>query len=155
MLELTLAGELRSFLADVLANVGTEDKNGDIVTPRIVDAYLPPKQSSEADDFPFVIVRPEDGSLERDYVDVTVGIIIGCYSKEYDGYGFCLIVMERIRAALAMLPAQTLARRFQLLFPIEWENLPEQPYPLWQLTMTTKWRMRAPEIENTMGGFGV
>ena len=58
--------------------------------PRIVNGFLPPKRSGngELDDFPFVLVRPEAGTGERESEEIRVNIIVGCYSEEFDGYEY-------------------------------------------------------------------
>lgn len=146
MLETTLAKELVAFLEEALVNTWLPLENGGGKPPQIIDGFLPPK--SKNDDFPFVIVRPESGTSDRGRTTVTVSLIIGCYSEELDGYGYCVEVMQRIRAALATFENQTLANRFQLEFPITWQQMEEQPYPLWLLNMTTKWTFNTPQLTN-------
>lgn len=149
MLETNLAFSLGVFLEDALKETRFPTKSGCAVrAPRVFDGYLPPKRSLPDDDFPFVIVRAEDGSSELGKTTVTVSLIIGCYTTETDGYAYCMEIMQKIRLALCQLENQTLDRRFQLEFPITWSNVGEQPYPQWQLVMTTKWVFNTPEMAN-------
>lgn len=141
--KLTLA--LREFIKEAVKNFRLPVENGKIRAPQVINGYLPPKQSGNLDDFPYVIVRPEKGSSEREATEVTVSIIIGCYAEDYDGYEYCLNVMARIRHALAELENNILANRYVLQFPISWEMVPGQPYPEWQLDMTTHWDFNSPK----------
>lgn len=147
MLETHLALALGVFIEEVVKDFRLPtktDKAGR--APKVIDGYLPPKRSANDDDFPFVIVRAEEGTSDRGQTTVTVSFIIGGYSTETDGYMHCLEVMERIRGALCQLPNQTLNARYQLTFPIEWRNVPEQPYPYWQIELTTRWTFNSPQV---------
>ena len=154
MLETNLALELGVFIEDALKDLRLPTKKeGVLRPPKVFDGYLPPKRSlrgkdEENDDFPFVVVRVDDGISERGMTTATVSLIVGCYTTETDGYAHCLEVVQRIRLALCQLENHTLNKRFQLVFPIEWNNVPEQPYPQWQLEMTTKWAFSTPELSN-------
>ena len=147
MIETNLALTLGVFLEKVLRDLRLPTKNPKCKKPPTVfDGYLPPKRALGEEDFPFVIVRAEEGVSERGQTVVTVAFVIGCYSTETDGYAYCLEIMQRIRQALCELPAQTLAKKYQLAFPITWNNVPDQPYPQWQLEMTTKWEFSSSQM---------
>lgn len=146
MIENKLSEALRDVIAEAVKDYVLPTKTGAGRAPNIVNGYLPPKRSTLADDFPFVLVRPDQGASERGQTEVTVSIIIGCYSEEFDGYEYCLNVMTRIRNALAMMESQTLDRKYQLQWPITWENPTDQPYPQWQIDMTTKWIFNTPQL---------
>ncbi len=148
MIETNLAIALGVFIEDALKELRLKTKKGELRAPQIVDGYLPPKRTLEDDDFPFVIVRAEEGTSFMGQTSVTVSLIVGCYTTETDGYAHCMEIMQRIRAALCQMPEQTLDERFQLEFPIVWRNFPEQPYPQWQLEMTTKWTFNTPQLTN-------
>ena len=112
--------------------------------PRIVNGFLPPKRSSELDDFPFVLVRPEQGITDRQSEEIRVNIIVGCYSEEYDGFEYGVNVIERIKEKICTLPAETLEQRYQMRYPIKWNMVPEQPWPQWQIDMETIWVFNSP-----------
>lgn len=145
MNENDLTEKLRDFLATVVADYRLPVKNGEPRSPTVLNGYLPPKRSGQNDDYPFVLVRPDSGQSEEEQTDVNVSIIIGCYTEEFDGYEYCLNIMQRIRTALCSLPNGILADKYVLDFPLKWENYPEQPYPLWQLDMDTKWAFNSPQ----------
>lgn len=149
MIETNLTIAMGLFIEDVVKDLKLPTKdNPEGRAPRVIDGYLPPKRAVPEMDFPFVIVRAEDGTSDMGRTEVTVSLIIGCYTTETDGYARCLGVMERIRHAMCDLPNQTLDDRYQLTFPIEWRNVPEQPYPYWQIEMTTKWTFNTPTLVN-------
>lgn len=149
MLERNLALSLGVFIEDALKDTRFPTKTKDVIrAPKVFDGYLPPKKTLPDDDFPFVVVRADAGTSDRGQTTVTVSLIIGCYTTETDGYAHCLEIMEKIRLALCKMENQTLDRRYQLEFPITWSNVPEQPYPQWQLEMTTKWTFNTPQLAN-------
>lgn len=149
MLETKLALALDAFIEDALKDTLFPTKTKDVFrAPTVFDGYLPPKRTLPDDDFPFVVVRAEEGTSDRGQTTVTVSLIIGCYTTETDGYSHCLEIMQKIRLALCQMENQTLESRYQLDFPISWSNIPEQPYPQWQIQMTTKWTFNTPELTN-------
>lgn len=149
MIETKLLIDLGVFIEDVVKDYRMPTKTpGNLRAPQIIDGYLPPKRSTPDDDFPFVIVRAEEGIAQQGQTQVTVSLIIGTYTTETDGYAHCLEIMQRIRTALCQLPNQTLNARYQLAFPIEWRNVPDQPYPQWIIEMTTRWVMNTPALTN-------
>ena len=147
MIEQGLTKALRLFIEDAVKDFRLPTKSGELRAPIILNGYLPPKRSGVEDEFPFVLVRPDKGSTDRDKTEVDVSIIVGCYSEEFDGYELCFNVMTRIRDALASMDCGTLANKYQLQYPLKWENFDEQPWPQWQLDLITKWWFKAPEIE--------
>ena len=146
MIENLLADELRKLIANAVADYRLPVKNGEARPPQVVNGYLPLKRGSNDEDFPFVLVRVEGAKTEQDSTVVDVAIIVGCYAETFDGHEYCLNVMSRIRNALTFLPGWILAGKYALNFPIEYSILPDQPYPYWQLDMSTKWAVRTPEV---------
>ena len=145
MNENDLAKELRIYLEKVVSDYRLPVKNGEPRSPNVLNGYLPPKRSGQNDDYPFVLVRPDSGQSEEEQTEVTVSIIIGCYTEEFDGHEYCLNIMQRIRTALTSLPNGILADKYVLDFPFRWENYPEQPYPQWLLEIETKWVFNTPQ----------
>ena len=147
MIEQDLTKVLRLFIEDAIKDFRMPTKSGIARAPIVINGYLPPKRSGVEDEFPFVLVRPDKGSTDRDKTEVEISLIVGCYSEEFDGHEFCFNVMTRIRHALTSLYCGTLANKYQLQYPIEWENFDDQPWPQWQLDIKTKWAFRASEVE--------
>ena len=151
MVENELTRAIRELVAEAVKDFALPtkpergDEEGELRQPQIVNGYLPPKRSGSKDDFPFVLVRAEEGASDAESTEVQVAIIIGAYSEEYDGHEYCLNVMSRIRTALCSLPGMTLANRYRLQHPIKWSTYSEQPYPQWQLDMQTTWLIRTPQ----------
>ena len=142
-----LTKALRELCAQAVAEFRLPTKDGkNLRAPRIVNGFLPPKRSGngELDDFPFVLVRPEAGTGDRESEEVRVNIIVGCYSEEYDGFEYGVNVIERIKEKICALPAETLDQRYQMRYPIKWNMVPEQPWPQWQIDMETIWIFNSP-----------
>ncbi len=154
MVENELTRALRGLCAEAVKNFAlpTKSERGqekeELRAPQIINGYLPPKRSGQKDDFPFVLVRADEGTTDQDSTEVQVSIIVGTYSEEYDGHEYCLNVMSRIRTALCSLPGMVLADRYRLKHPIKWSTYAEQPYPYWQLDMQTTWDIRTPQPIN-------
>lgn len=142
-----LTKALRELCAEAVKDFRLPTKGGETLrAPRIVNGFLPPKRSGngELDDFPFVLVRPEAGTTERGADEIRVNIIVGCYSEEYDGFEYGVNVMERIKEKICTLPAETLAQRYQMRYPVKWNMVPEQPWPQWQIDIETIWVFNSP-----------
>ncbi len=151
MVEIELCRALRAFIKDAVKDLVLpvkDEENGR--TPQVFNGYLPAKKPGDRGDvekkyFPFIVVRPDEGESDRDGTEVTVSIIFGAYSTTDDGYEHCLNMMVRVRNALMALPFQTLKGRYQLRDEIVWRNFPDQPWPYWQIDMTTKWFFNSPQ----------
>jgi hypothetical protein len=140
-----LTKALRELCAQAVKDFRLPTKDGETLrAPQIVNGFLPPKRSTDLDDFPFVLVRPEQCTTERESEEVRVNIIVGCYSQEYDGFEYGVNVVERIKEKICTLPAETLAQRYQMRYPIKWTMVPEQPWPQWQIDMETIWIFNSP-----------
>lgn len=146
MIETRLTNDLRDYLRERLAEVKLPTKAGGTRAPEILNGYLPPKRTKTGDDFPFVLVRADRGQTAPDATTVSVSIIVGVYSEDFDAHDICLSVMAKIRQALYDLPDGTLSERYQFRPGFSWENFPEQGWPYWQLDIKTEWLMPAPEI---------
>lgn len=145
MTENGLIKALREYLEQAVADFRLPVKNGEPRAPRIYNGYLPPKRSGQGDDFPFVLVRPDAGETDGEETEVTISIVVGCYTEEFDGHEICLNIMQRIRHALFTLENGILANKYVLHTPFKWRNYEDQPYPLWQLDIETKWVFNSPQ----------
>jgi hypothetical protein len=146
MVENLLSEALRNLISDAVKDFRLPSKEGDIKAPKIVDGFLPLKRGNNDDDFPFVLVRIEGGKTEQESTNVEVSVIVGCYAETFDGHAYCLNVMSRIRNALMNLPGWILDNKYVLSFPIEYNVIPDQPYPYWQLDITTHWEVKTPPV---------
>lgn len=149
MVELELTKALRVFLEKVVCNFRLQTKAGDeLKPPQIVNGFLPPKGTSEEEDFPFVIVRPAASSVDRDCEQIKISLLVGCYSEEYDGYEYCLNIISRIKQEIFKLPALTLAGKYQVNFPFSWSLEDKDSWPFWFVEVETNWIFRSPENED-------
>lgn len=140
-----LTKALRELCAQAVKDFRLPTKDGKTLrAPQIVNGFLPPKRSTDLDDFPFVLVRPEQCTTDRESEEIRVSIIVGCYSEEYDGFEYGVNVVERIKEKICTLPAETLDQRYQMRYPVKWTMVPEQPWPQWQIDMETIWIFNSP-----------
>ena len=105
--------------------------------PKIIQGYLPPKNSRESkdDDFPFVLIRPDSGKTDADGCSADVSIVIGVWDGEFEGHLTALSLKEKTETLLLNLPNRTLDERFILETPVSWENSPAQAWPFWQIVI--------------------
>lgn len=151
MVENELCRAIRDLVADAVKDFALpvkavgQNAEGELRAPTVINGYLPPKRAKAPDDFPFVVVRADEGTTDNEGTEVQVSIIVGSYTQEYDGHEYCLNVMTRIRTALCSLPSMTLKKRYVLQLPVKWSGYAEQPWPYWQIDMTTTWLIHAPQ----------
>ena len=143
-----LSRALQKVFSEVLANADfLETESGFPRIPKVVRGYLPIKQYEEdvtidSEDFPVVIIRPADGKTGKDDdgQQISVTLIVGTYSEDFDGYEYSMIILERLIAALETLPGNILDKKYRYV-KATWLLQAEQAYPLWmvgsELTFTT------------------
>ncbi len=132
-----LRTELHAFLLD--------DARGGEAAVSVHEGWLPAKHGEDNGDFPFVVVRPVEGSIGREGSQTTVELICGVYDMESTGWKTAVNVARRAMNALLLLPSGMLERRWMLAMPLEWKVAEEQPYPAWMVSVTTAWTARTPE----------
>lgn len=146
MIEVELARAIRERSAEIvnLLRFPTDRPGEDYRAPMVVNGFLPPKRSKSNSEFPFIIVRPSAGVTGNDgYTRVTVKFIIGCYSEDFDGHEYGLIVLNELRTGFMQYP--TLESRYRMELPFEWQLYDDQPYPEWMLEATTQWTIPTPQ----------
>jgi hypothetical protein len=144
-------------LKDLVANFSLETKTGR-AAPAVLDGYLPPKPGAEAEQFPFMLVRPTNGvdaeqSAEQDATAV-IDIVIGTYSDTDDGWLDVLHLVDAIRADFAEQPTFETPSPFEQTGPMKWALGPHDR-PQWFGTVTTNWivpRPRRAEARNPQEG---
>ncbi len=130
--------------------------------PAIVDGWLPPKlapvaganpQPLNAEQFPFVIVRPRMGTDSEPGAEqastAVVDLVIGTYSDTDDGWLDVLDVIQAIRLDFHGNP--TIAgTAFEHTGPLSWHLADEHPdagqklRPQWLGAITTTWTIPRP-----------
>ena len=136
MVEIMLAAALRSFLADLSQTFSAMPCDDQLM------------RETDLDFSPQIIVRVMGSTAEREVTEVTVDLILCCHSTSNDGYAYLLTMAERIRTALLRMPMQTLDRRYVLQFPLECRLPDDQPWPNWQMSMSTRWLIKTPQFED-------
>lgn len=144
-----LGEAIRAKVAEALKEYRLPVEKGEPRTPQIFNCFLPPKRAGVQDDFPFVAVITRHGEVDYDQTIVTVPIVIGCYSKEYDGHEYCFNVLQRLISELCRMPGGCLADKYILQYPLKWDLLEEQAYPYWEVHLETKWMLQSPQPEMT------
>jgi len=145
-----LHGAIKGRLAVVAAAfplMATKD-DGVQRAPTVIDGWLPPKTNADALDYPFIIIRPNDGTDDPQGADQTstaaVELVIGVYGDENETWLDLSILIDAIRADLGEEPtiAGTL---FEHVGPLTWEIPREQTRPEWLATVKTIWNVPRPE----------
>lgn len=121
----------------------TPKKNAPFRAPQIIRGFEPPKRSDGEAEQPFVIVCPANGEINNEGIQrVQVGIVVGIRSEDFEASDWLLSTAHRIIQSLRERP--TLDSRYVLEYPLKWDMMFVQPYPLWQLEMLTEWVIPAP-----------
>lgn len=145
--ELELAWAIRNRLEEAVKNFvfETDIKGHPHKAPQIINGYLPPKRQKDGPEVPFIIVRPSSGVTQNDgYSRVSVKLIIVTYSEEFDGYEYGLQVLQRVKQSFMQQP--TLDKRYRFETPFKWEMIDDQPYPNWQIVVSTEWTVATPQL---------
>jgi len=138
---------LKARMAAIVAGFdGLSTKTGKRA-PSIIDGWLPPKAGSDAEDYPFILVRPSSGldteeSAEQ-HAEAKFKIIIGTYSDTDDGWIDLMLIVDAIRFDLGAAPVLQ-GTGFEQVGPLTWEIPEEQPRPEWLATVTTNWILPRP-----------
>lgn len=113
-------------------------------SPKVVGGWLPPKRAggAEAEDFPFILVRPRTGTDAEEDARATVDILVGTCSDTDDGWHDVLLVVDAIRQDLEAAPV--VGECAQLVLPLTWELLEEQPRPQWMGRITATFTVPLP-----------
>lgn len=149
---LGLCAALRDRIKSEVANMQLlADGPGDVYTqPKVVNGYLAPKRSKNEPEYPFIIVRPRKGEIDRENrYKVDAQIIVGTFSEEPDGHEYAILVFERVLRALRENP--TLDKRYTLDYPTSWALYDEQQFPFWQVVGRVSYLIPAP-LPNTITG---
>lgn len=146
MTEIELTRAIREKLELIVANLRLKSDKVDQPDrpPTVINGFLAPKRSNQQSDFPYLIVRPNQGITGNDgFTHVTVKLLIGCFSEEFDGFEYGLQVLNIIR--LGLMENLTLENRFRMELPFDWQLFDDQPYPEWVLEATTQWTIPTPQ----------
>jgi hypothetical protein len=115
--------------------------------PEVIDGWLPPKTGADAEQFPFLIVRPRSGTDAAQGADqdarATVEIIIGTYSDIDDGWTDVQLLIDAIRLSLGGEPVLA-GTAFEHIGPLTWDLPEAQTRPQWFGTVTTQWTLPRP-----------
>lgn len=162
MNEISLCSSLKELAEKVVSGYRLLNKNREPVIPKVYCGYLPLKDNDE-ENFPYVLIRHESSSTDWEGTTAQVAIIAGSYCEGKDesgkvgmkmqGHFDCLNVLSAIRSEILNLEAETLDERYVLLNPIEISAPDEQPFPYWQVDMTTKWHLASPAMEHIRGDY--
>ena len=148
-----LVADLISFLSSKTATISLVDQNGNTRTPQYIEGYLPPKRSTDTDDFPYIIIRPSNGNDSKGDIgmvgELTVKILIGVYSEEIQGYQDAVSLLENIR--LEVLRQRVISAQFDLQ-AFSWQFPEEQTYPQFWVEATTNWAVLVPHENNYLTG---
>ena len=156
----TIVGLVDAFearLAVVASRFPLLETKTDVRSPSIVDGWLPPKPGGDAEQFPFLIVRPANGSDSEQNANenavAVVKVIIGTYSDTDDGWRDVAMLIQAIRQDLDEAPAID-GTAFEHIGPLIWEIPEQQARPQWFGIVTANWQLPRPSrVEALNPGF--
>lgn len=142
-----LHGAVKERLANISSLFVLDEKN-EPRAPIIFDGWLPPKDATNEEQFPFLVLRPRAGTDSPQGADenasATIEIIIGTYSDTNDGWFDVLALIDAIRIDLGAAPTID-GSAFEQIGPLSWTIPEEQPRPQWFGTVTTIWQLPRPK----------
>lgn len=116
--------------------------------PSVLDGWLPPKANAGDKQFPFILVRPRQGTDTEQSAEqnatAQVDIIVGTWSDDDAGWLDVALVIDAIRQDLDEQPAIQ-ATGFEQTGPLTWEIPEEQPRPQWFGKVHTVWTIPRPQ----------
>ena len=137
-----LVRRLAEHLTTVVAELRLETCDGTAQRPPVLVAgWLPPKRSTDQNDFPFLVVRPATGTDAEDGARVVVKLLFGTFSESVEGWQDLGNVIQRVMTSFDL--TRTLGP-FCLEKPLTWTIYDEQPLPQWAAEMTT--RVNSPKV---------
>ena len=126
----SLAGELRGLLSRVKLPVeyATTATTDDFIKVNVFEQFLPKDLFDETTYYPLVLVEWLS-TLDnlKNASTAQVGLTIGVYAKEQDGWVDALYLLELVRQHL--LRKRLIAQKFRLTEEITWQVPSEQPLP--------------------------
>ena len=124
----TLASEIKECLKKIKLPTEYMREPTEPVQVNVFEQYLPADLFEQTSYYPCVVVewlKTED-DLKAGSV-MTIGLTIGVYAKEADGYLDAFHIMEVIRQRL--LSKRTIGKKYRLIKEATWETPNEQPTP--------------------------
>lgn len=137
-----LIDELRDYMKTVVSEFVLSTGHNHKKAPQVLDWGLPLKKSTTEPDYPFVVVRLLGGKDADEESIAAVRIYVGTTSEDMTGYEDAVNIIIRIRNAL--LEKRTLAGKYRLQLPLEWDIPEEQKYPQWIGLIDTTWIIAQP-----------
>lgn len=128
-----VADLLREAVADL--RLGPAD-GGEPRAPVVIEGWLAPPRSSEAQRPPLVVVRATKGTDTEDGAQTTIGVAVEVFDEGPAGWRDALTVLQRCRTAI--LQTGHLGPHVREL-PVSWELVEEQPAPLWLGLLSSTW----------------
>lgn len=150
-----LQRELVARCESVASRFNLDTKAGDQRAPVVFEGWLRPKKAVvsgspvelDADQFPFLIVRPSSGSDSQPGEDQTAGaafeIVIGTYGDDEKGWHDALSIIDAFRLSFGAEPVLA-GTGFEHTGPLDWDLPRDQARPQWLALMTTNWTLPRP-----------
>lgn len=131
----SLASELRDATTNLKlpSEYHTEPTAQDFTPVKIFEQYLPLDLFENVEYYPSIVIELIKLSDDlKEGSTATIGLSLGVYAKEADGWLDAFHLMEVVRERL--LSRRTIARRFRLTDEVEWTTPSAQPAPFFFIT---------------------
>lgn len=141
-----LANELRGLLKRVKLPVeyATAASPDDFITVNVFEQFLPQDLFEQTTYYPLVLVEwLSTADNLKEISTAQVGLTIGVYAKEADGWIDAFYLMELVREHL--LKRRLIAQRFRLTEEARWEVPSNQPAPFFFIMGTLTYEMFQPQ----------
>ena len=157
-----LHGALKERMGEVAAQFWQleTETSGTARAPKVIDGWLPPRENTPGEQFPFMLVRPKSGidtpQSSDENATAIFQIIVGTFSDTDDGWLDLVLVIDAIRDSLGAKPLLnhtaelgagdvTVRTAFEHVGPLTWEIPDDQARPQWLATINTVWMLPRPQ----------
>ena len=136
-----LLDEIEKNLQEVFKGYKLVNQREKLASLNIYQYNLPEKQEEyDEEHFPYIIIRPTEGSLNQDEETVTTTLIFGISDDRENKQGAADItnMIEKYKNHLAN---KKFVGTYEVLFPITWELQDEDTHPLYFGGIAVMWKL--------------
>lgn len=127
-----------------------EDDPSDEIAIKVYNGWIPSKSFDNDADYPFVTVRPSEGTVRNGATDLNIDIIVGTFAHDDVAYKDTMNVTHRLLMRLAQLEDNILDHKYERVGEMKW-NLPfDQKEPYYMVVISTSWRIYTSQFETSI-----
>ena len=112
---------------------------------KIFRGWVPPGRGRDRDAYPYVAVLPVQGEIDYRKAVTFINVQLGVWNPDaLTALNDLHNAMTRLSLGLMSLPAGTLAGKYMLEPPLDWDLPPEQPQPFYEALLSVHFSHASP-----------